>query len=247
VSHVFEPVRTEPAYRRVAAAIAARIIDRTLAHGATLPTELELAAQMGVHRSTLREALRDLESGGLLVRRKGTKRMIVARPSAGAVAHRLSHALALHDVTVDQLWEALMIVEPPAAEAAARRRDELQLETLRVAHAEYLRENGDARAAVAAVAAFFEALAAAAGNPVLSLAQAPVLKLLACSLELLIDRVPQARGRIATAQRELLAAIAAGDAATARIWMEKHLRDFRRGFEVAGIPTDFRVSLAPPP
>ena len=59
--------------------------------------------------------------------------------------------------------------------------------------------------------------------------------------------MPQARGRIATAQRELLAAIAAGDAATARLWMEKHLRDFRRGFEVAGIPTDFRVSLAPAP
>jgi GntR family transcriptional regulator, transcriptional repressor for pyruvate dehydrogenase complex len=247
VSQLFEPILLEPAYRKVAAAIAARIMDRSLRQGDALPTELELAAQMGVHRSTLREALRDLESGGLLVRRKGTKRLTVARPSADAVAHRLSHALALHDVTVDQLWEALMIVEPPVAEAAARRHDSTQLAAIRAAHEHYLRDSADARAAVAAVAAFFEAIAEAAANPVLALAQAPIVKLLALSLELLIDRVPQARGRIATAQRELVAAIEAGDAPQARIWMEKHLRDFRRGFVIAGIASDFRVSLAPQP
>jgi DNA-binding GntR family transcriptional regulator len=32
-----------------------------------------------------------------------------------------------------------------------------------------------------------------------------------------------------------LAAIEAGDAAAARNWCEKHIRDYRRGFEVAGI------------
>jgi DNA-binding FadR family transcriptional regulator len=243
VRRAFDPVKLEPAYRKVASVIAARILDRTLRDGDALPTELELAAQLGVNRSTVREALRELESGGLVARRRGTKRMVVARPNAGVLAHRVSRALALNDVTVDQLWEALMILEPPAADLAARCRSAEDLEALRSAVARFA-EPAEAGAAVAAVAVFFQAVAAAAGNPALELAQAPVVTLLASSLKILIDRVPQARSRIRTAQRELLAAIEAGDADQARQWMDKHIRDFRRGFVIAGIDPGFRVSLS---
>jgi hypothetical protein len=67
------------------------------------------------------------------------------------------------------------------------------------------------------------------------MAQRPLLPLLKGSLRLVIDRVPQARSRIALAQRRLAAAIAARDSRAARDWMGKHIRDLRRGFEVAGI------------
>jgi DNA-binding GntR family transcriptional regulator len=70
---------------------------------------------------------------------------------------------------------------------------------------------------------------------VLSLTQEPLLQLLDSSLRRLIEAVPQSRSRIAVAQRRILAAIEAGDAAAARSWCEKHIRDYRRGFEVAGI------------
>jgi len=245
MSHVFDTVQLEPAYRKVASLIAARIMDRTLRTGDALPPEVELASQLGVNRSTVREALRELESSGLVQRRRGTKRMVVARPTTGAVAHGVSRALALNDVTVDQLWEALMIVEPPAADLAARRRSAEDLEALRSAVARFADPDLDADGAVAAVAVFFQAVATAAGNPVLALAQAPIVTLLASSLKLLLDRVPQARARIRTAQQRLLTAIESRDATTARGWMDKHVRDFRRGFEIAGIQPDFRVSLAP--
>ena len=74
-------------------------------------------------------------------------------------------------------------------------------------------------------------------------AQAPLTRLLAPSLIRLIDHVPQARARIAEAQRHLLTAIRARNADEARTWMEKHIRDFRRGYEVAGISPDDRVEL----
>ena len=61
------------------------------------------------------------------------------------------------------------------------------------------------------------------------------------SLRKMIDQVQPARGRIATAQRRILAALRDGDAAAARTWTEKHIRDFRRGFEMAGIDLDDRV------
>ncbi|TLY89578.1 MAG: winged helix-turn-helix transcriptional regulator, partial [Gammaproteobacteria bacterium] len=52
----------EPAYRKVAAAIGARVLSRALREGERLPSETELARQFGVNRSTVREALRELES-----------------------------------------------------------------------------------------------------------------------------------------------------------------------------------------
>ena len=77
----FAPLPFEPGYRRVATAIATRILDRTLREGHSLPPEAELADQFAVNRSTIREALRELESAELVTRRRGTKRMVVTRPS----------------------------------------------------------------------------------------------------------------------------------------------------------------------
>ena len=242
---MFEPVRAEPTYRRVASAIAARIFDRSLARGVPLPPELELAAQFGVNRSTVREALRELESGGLIARGKGTKRMVVAQPGGGALADRVSQALVLSDVTVLQVWESLMVLEPPAAVAAAERRSDADLARIAAAAERFRRDNADSERAMAAVADYFSAIADAAQNPVLALAQAPALQVLTSSLALLIDRIPQARQRVMTAQERILEAIRARDADLARLWMERHVRDFRRGFLIAGIDLGYRVSVTP--
>jgi DNA-binding FadR family transcriptional regulator len=122
VSVEFAQIQIEPAYRKVAAAIGERILSRTLREGERLPAETELARQFGVNRSTVREALRELESRGLVQRRPGSKLMSVSRPQQASVAAGISHALLLHDVTVRDLWEALTILEPPLARAAARAR-----------------------------------------------------------------------------------------------------------------------------
>jgi GntR family transcriptional repressor for pyruvate dehydrogenase complex len=241
----FPPIKIEPTYRRVASSIAARIIDRTLQDGDPLPTETALAAQLGVNRSTVREAFRELESRGLVERRKGTRRLVVTRPATGTLAERVSHALALHDVTVDEVWETLMMLEPPAAEAAARRATPAQLQAIRDAAAAFAERNEDTAEAVATVTRFFHAVIAATGNRALALAHEPPLRLLASSLQFMIDRVPQARTRIATAQRKLVQAFEQRDADGAREWMEKHIRDFRRGFVVAGIDPEHRAAPLP--
>ena len=231
----FSALPFAPSYRRVANMIAARIMDRSLGDGDSLPTETALALQLGVHRSTLREALRELESRGLLERRRGSKRLVVARPQTQSVAERVSDALTLQDVTVAEIWETLMMLEPPAAQSAARRRSDFDLDALRSAAAEFADRGSDTLVAVAAVATFFRALVAATGNRALALANEPAIQLLQTSLRLTIDRVPQARARIRAAHRNLLLAIEAQDPVAAGSWMEKHIRDFRRGFEVAGI------------
>ena len=73
------------------------------------------------------------------------------------------------------------------------------------------------------------------------LAHEPLLQLLVPSLGAMIDKVPQARGRIADAQKRIVAAIRERDAGQAEEWMAKHIRDFRRGFEIAGIALERRI------
>jgi GntR family transcriptional repressor for pyruvate dehydrogenase complex len=238
----FAKVLIEPAYRKVAAAIGDRIFSRSLREGDRLPPETELARQFGVNRSTVREALRELESRGLLQRRPGSKLMSVSRPEQAAVAQGVSHALLLHDVTVRHLWEALTLLEPPLAQAAARARTAQDLQELAGAARAFASATADTGASVQRTAEVFRCIARATHNPVLGLAQEPLLQLLEPSLRNMIDKVPQARSRIASAHRRLLEALEARDESAARDWMARHVRDFRKGYELAGIDLALRLA-----
>jgi DNA-binding FadR family transcriptional regulator len=96
-------------------------------------------------------------------------------------------------------------------------------------------------AVVEQAAEFFRAVGEATHNGVFMLAHEPLVQLLIPSLGAMIDKVPQARGRIADAQRRLAAAVRERNSAQAEEWMAKHIRDFRRGFELAGIALARRV------
>ena len=166
---------------------------------------------------------------------RGEKRLRVTRPEPRRVSSGVSRALALHDVTFLELWEAMMAIEPAAAQYAAARRTAAQLQALVRAGARFKREVADTAAAVAAVVDFFTAVAAASGNQVLALSQAPLNLLLAPTLTRIIDRVPQARARIqrcAGARSPMRSSCSSSE--QARTWMEKHIRDFKRGHELEG-------------
>ena len=229
----FEPIRVEPAYRKVAAALLDRITTRALNPGERLPAEVELARQFGVHRGTVREALRELETNGVLKRERGSTLRMVTRPARRAVAAGVSRALTLHDVSYHDVWEALTAIEPPIAAAAAERRlpnDLARIDAI-VAREVEVAQTGDV----------FRAVGEATHNGVFMLAHEPLVQMLEPSLATLIRKVPQAAGRVAIAQKRIAGAIRVQDAAQARDWMSKHIRDFRRGFEVAGIGLERRV------
>jgi GntR family transcriptional regulator, transcriptional repressor for pyruvate dehydrogenase complex len=237
----FAQIVVEPAYRKVAAAIGERIVSRSLREGERLPPETELARQFGVNRSTVREALRELESGGLVKRRPGSKLMSVSRPQHDAVAEGVSRALVMHDVTFLEVWSALTILEPPIAEGAARARTPEDLAATAAAAERFADLNADTGLAVHHTAEFFRCVGRATHNQVLVLAQEPLLQLLEPSLRVMIDKVSQARSRIMTAQKRIFEALEARDADGARTWMARHIRDFRKGYELAGIDPATRI------
>jgi GntR family transcriptional regulator, transcriptional repressor for pyruvate dehydrogenase complex len=231
---LFEPITVEPTYRRVSAALIEHIVAGRLQVGDHLPPELELARQFGVNRSTVREALRELDSAGLLGRRRGSKRMVVVRPGAGQVGAGVRRALVLHEVTYQDVWEGLTILEPPLAALAATRRKAADCRQLHAATRD-VEAAEDSAQTVVYVVKYFRALAEASGNPALAVAQEPLLQLLEPSLAAMIGKVAQARARITDAQHRLTQAVESRDSEAAQTWMAKHIRDFRRGFELAGI------------
>jgi DNA-binding FadR family transcriptional regulator len=233
VKDLFEPLDDQPAYRQIANVIEQRIVDRSLRAGDPLPSETDLARQFGVNRSTIREAIRELETHGLLGRGRGEKRLKVTRPEPRNVSSGVSRALALNDVTYLELVEAMMAIEPAAAAYAAERRTMPQLKDIATATSRFKRHAADTQQAVAAVLQFFTAVAGASGNQVLALSQATLNLLLAPTLTDIMDRLPQAKARIAGAQARIAAAIKAKKSEVARAWMEKHIRDFKRGYELA--------------
>jgi DNA-binding FadR family transcriptional regulator len=88
------------------------------------------------------------------------------------------------------------------------------------------------------VGRFFRAIGAASSNPVFILVNEPLVSLVEPGLAIIIDRLPQARRRIATAQRALIEALGKRDQAAAVEWMRRHIQDFRRGYEQAGLPLE---------
>jgi DNA-binding FadR family transcriptional regulator len=235
---MFEPLDHAPAYARLAEALRGRILARELEPGSTLPTETELARQFAVNRSTVREALRNLQSAGLLERRGGGKKLFVSRPTVSAVGDGLSEALSLHDARFADVWEALLAMEPAIAAAAARRREPSQVEELATIAREFAAAELPADQAVERVGQFFRAVGRASGNPVFVIANEPLVQLVEPGLAIIIDRLPQARRRIATAQAALVDAIRRRASGAAATWMRRHVEDFRRGFEAAGLPLE---------
>jgi GntR family transcriptional regulator, transcriptional repressor for pyruvate dehydrogenase complex len=154
----------------------------------------------------------------------------------------VSRALVMHDVTFLEVWSALTIIEPPIAEEAARARTADDLACVMDTHERFIALNADTGRAVQYAAEFFRVVGRATHNQVLGLAQEPLLQLLVPSLRVMIDKVPQARLRIASAQKRIVQALELRDVDNARNWMAKHIRDFRKGYEIAEIDLELRIT-----
>lgn len=150
--------------------IVARLLDliqqRHLGPGDRLPAERELAASMGVSRSSLREALRALTVLGVAEMRHGAGTYVSSLEPELLVRH-LSFVLSLSEHASDQLFEARKVVEPAMAALAAGRIDDGTLDLLDGCVERARSAIGDAEAFMEADVALHEAIRVAAENAVL--------------------------------------------------------------------------------
>ncbi|MFD4629680.1 FadR/GntR family transcriptional regulator [Streptomyces sp. NPDC058284] len=156
-------VRPSPLVEQAAARLREQITGGTWPIGTKLPGETTLAKELGVGRSTVREALRALAGAGLVRPRQGAGVFVVATEAVVDWPTRLRRA------AVADVYEVRMLVEVQAARLAALRRTDEDISAMRAALAGRgaAAAKGDA-AFVDADIALHAAVVAAARNPVLT-------------------------------------------------------------------------------
>ncbi len=108
----------------VAAELRRQIVTGTLKPGDKLHPENVLQTEFAISRPTLREALRLLESESLITIGRGKHGGArVSSVDVGALATQVGVFLQLEGTTLDDVWHARTIIEPPAAGLLAARRD----------------------------------------------------------------------------------------------------------------------------
>ena len=105
----------EGLYRRI-------VVEKALAPGEKLPNEVELAAELGVSRATLREAVRTLAARGVLEVRRGKGTFVSER--VGEIDDFGLSSLEHIRGQLRDLFEVRVIFEPRAAALACRRATE---------------------------------------------------------------------------------------------------------------------------
>ncbi len=192
--------------------------------GQRLPPEDELTAVFGIARTTLREALRILESQGLVeIRRGRTGGPVVTMPKIDALAEGLAVTLQLQGTTAGDLDGARQLIEPRLAGRLADTHTADDVAALRAAadRAAFAAETSDRTAFGAAALGMHETLIERAGNTTLATISALLHSLVSQfyvrAAALSDDEKMQ---RAARSYRKLVRLIDAGDAPGA----EEHWR-----------------------
>ncbi|MER7970563.1 GntR family transcriptional regulator, partial [Streptomyces sp. NPDC096080] len=120
-------LRPSPLVEQAADRLRARITDGHWPVGTRLPGETTLAKELGVGRSTVREALRALAGAGLVRPRQGAGVFVIATAPAADWPTRLRRA------AVTEVYEVRTAVEVHAARLAARRRTPADVTALQAA------------------------------------------------------------------------------------------------------------------
>ncbi len=122
----FAPTKGRRAYEEIAANIREMVVDGRLKPGEKLPPEREFAEHLGVGRNVLREALRSLETIGLLEMRRGKwGGAFVASGPSRAVAEQMTDLLRMGGVSYASVIEArIWIGSTVVRVACARHTDE---------------------------------------------------------------------------------------------------------------------------
>ena len=200
------PIQIASVVDQVHAALREQILSGELERGSRLPQET-LAAEFGVSRTPLREALRRLAAEGL----------VTLQPNYGATVSQLDFG------DMRDAWTARLVIEPSAARMGAERTPEPELDRMQAA-IDHQRAVGDPAASLDANRDFHLALVAASGNPHL-IHLAELLWVARISVAIYTAQAAQVGGTAAWSDEHdgILAAMRAGDGDAAERLTREHI------------------------
>jgi GntR family transcriptional repressor for pyruvate dehydrogenase complex len=205
---------------------------RELPPGTKVPSERELTRELGVGRSTVREALNGLAMLGVVEIRHGQGVFVTDQPVP--VSEPVAINAALEQGITHEFIEARLIVEVEVARLAARRRTDEDLARLSAALVEQeARLRGDLDALVDVAASFNVLLAAAAHNEVLA-------AMIQSFVSLMVERGPRVYSLEGFGEwdlqehRGLFDAVRDRDGERAARLMREHIEELARRYRAVG-------------
>ncbi|MFQ5960251.1 MAG: FadR/GntR family transcriptional regulator [Candidatus Methylomirabilales bacterium] len=217
---MLKAVKKTRVYEDIVAQLKELIAHGKLRPGDQLPSERELSEMFQVSRASVREAIRALESVGLIEIRQGEGTYIAS--SAETLLASLGSALAQHQDPLYQVFEARKLLEPATAALAAERATVEEVAKLEAILTEQATQIAEGETGVEADTRFHSTLAEAARNEVLLRLNDAIVD----SLRETRVRSLQTQGRPARSlagHQEILEAIRLKDPAKAREAMLNHL------------------------
>jgi GntR family transcriptional regulator, transcriptional repressor for pyruvate dehydrogenase complex len=163
----FETIRRNAVAHEAITTIKRMIVRGDLRAGQRLPAERELAAQLGVSRPSLREAIRALIALNILESRHG-EGTFVSSLDPELLAEPIDFVLQIDDGGISALFEARHVLEAGIAGLAAERASDLELAELEDFAKRGRAKVGDAEAFIEHDVEFHDRIRRAARSPVLA-------------------------------------------------------------------------------
>ncbi len=219
-SQTVTPSERPKTYKLVADQLLELIAAGRLRPGDPVPPERELVENYSVGRSSVREALRMLESRGLIeARGNGTFTVSHAR---NTLNQSLELLLSVAEADLHELFEIRRILEGECAALAAARRREPDLVRMRAAIAEMESGIGSEDEYIAADLEFHLTIAEATGNRVAAHLMHALRDQLHRALGT-VYQIPHSAERSLAQHREIIEAIGARRPDEARASMQAHI------------------------
>lgn len=179
VSHLpIEPINNKKMYEKIADALMAMIRSGELKPGDRVAPVGDLAAQFGVGRSAVREALSALRAMGLIDMRQGEGTYIRSF-SPETFSKYLSTGILMEERDIDDLLDVRELLESEAARRAATSNDSVLIQEIFKALDSMKEVKEDASIGEEADLAFHLAVARASGNRLLAQLMASVSEAIA--------------------------------------------------------------------
>ncbi|TFI42476.1 FadR family transcriptional regulator [Rhodococcus sp. 1R11] len=203
------------------------ISDGSLQPGTKLPGERELAESAGVSRTSVREALRDLEIRGLIIRKQGRGTVVAPALRPDLQAGMLG-LMTPGDRALREVMDLRAVIEPPIAERAAQRAlsGELGLLLAPLERAEILlaKSTTSIDVLIQLDVEFHLCVAKLAHNPLLSRLLEVANEWMAPSREPTLQTMNRITRSVA-AHRQIYEAIRLQDSSGARLSMAAHVQE----------------------
>ncbi len=215
------PIKSTRIYQEIVRQVKGMIAEGRLKSGDQLPPERELAEKFVVSRTSVREALRALESLGLVEIRPG-EGTFVREVSIETLIEPLALIMVSQREAIGELFEARRLLEPTIAALAATRATPEEIHEMERILEQQAKEIATGKTGLAEDAAFHAAIGTAAHNRAITRIAHAVMDLLTQSREESLN-TPGRPNRSHEDHKRIVAAIAARDDAGARRAMLDHL------------------------